>query len=110
MAYRIDPAERTVRSVGLDDEELIALKDRDPHYLNENGDVVYEGEKSDHYFVIEGIRRPLHGVSFVVGTTEDGDDCEPSATLTQEWLAAHLDFGTASNGMYFGDTIVRAIQ
>lgn len=110
MAFRIDPAQRQVRWVGLDDEELTALKDRDPVYLNDSGDVIYEGRGSDHYFVIEGVRRPLCGVSYIVGTTIDGEDCEPSEDTSLEWLCGHLDFGTASGGMYFGDAIVRAIQ
>lgn len=108
MAFAIDPQQRTVRCCGLDDPELKTLKNSDPFYLNEDGDVIYEGPDSPHYFVIEGVRRPLHGVSYIVGTTEEGDDSEPQVSLA--WLQDHLDFGTASNGLYFGDTIVRALQ
>ena len=109
MAYLIDPASRTVREVGVDDNELDALKTSDPILLNaDTGDVIYQSADSNHYFVIDGVRRPLSGVSLIVGTTQEGDDCEPQTTL--DWVRESLDFGTANNGMYFGDTIVRALQ
>ena len=108
MAFVIDPSTRTVRVLGIDDPELETLRNSDPCYLNDDGDVIYEGSESQHYFVIEGIRRPLNGVSVIVGTSEEGDDSEPQVSLA--WIQDHLDFGTASNGMYFGDTIVRSLQ
>ena len=109
MAFVIDPQTRCVRVCGLDDNELDALKTSDPILLNaDTGDVIYQSSNSNYYFVIDGIRKPLQGPSIIVGTTEDGDDCEPQATL--EWVQQNLDFGTANAGMYFGDTIVRALQ
>lgn len=94
--------------MGLDDKSLDGLRSHDPLYLNEAGDVVYESCEGDGYSVLDGVRRPLHGTLLIVGTTEDGEDCDPKVRLKE--LKESIDFGTASNGMYFGDTIVRALQ
>ncbi len=109
MAFIIDTTSRTIREVAYDDPALKPLKNSDPIYLNEAGDVIYEGAEGDSYCVLEGVRQPLRGpILIVVGTTEDGDDCEPKVRVKE--LQEGIDFGTAVSGMYYGDQIVRAVH
>jgi hypothetical protein len=108
VAFLIDPASRCVSEVKFDDPAFDDLRKKEAQYLNEAGDVLYESGTGDGYCVYEGIRRPQRGFLLIVGTTEDGEDCEPVVRFKE--ISESLDFGTARNGMYYGDAIVRAIQ
>ncbi len=109
MAFLVDPTARSIRAVALEDLPKEIFEGKDAILMDaDTGDVLFESAQGDGYCVIGNIRRPLKGVICVVGTSQEGDDIEP--TTTYEWLVGHTDFGTASGGIYYGDTIVRSVQ
>lgn len=112
ICFEINPTARTIRAV-----DIPAIPDGysdDPHYLNELGDVVYVERKSEatHGFVLEGVRAPMRGLAYIVGTNEDGDDVPPK--VEYNWLVEHSDFGSiVPHGdmlMFTGDRVIRSIQ
>lgn len=81
IAFEINPTARSIRAV-----EIPALPegyDDNAKYLNDLGDVVYIQRNSEAKFgfVLEGIRAPLIGTAYVVGTNEDGDDIPPQGHI-----------------------------
>jgi hypothetical protein len=108
IAFEIDPTERTIRSVDL--PAIPDGYDDDPKYLNDDGDVVYTERKSEatRGFILDGVRAPLVGVAYVVGTNEAGDDVAPKASYDS--LVNGIDFGDCRDGMFYGERHVRTIQ
>ena len=105
----MDSTERVIRSVPLGELPSELFEGKEAILLDaDTGDVLFESAQGDGYCIIGDVRRPLKGMICVVGTTVEGDDAEPQVTF--KWLAEHSDFGTAEGNMYYGETIVRAIQ
>ena len=109
ICFAINPTERTILSV-----DLPAIPDGygdDPRLLNEEtGDVIYTelNSKSDCGFVLDGVRAPIIGIAYVVGTNEAGDDVPPK--VAYDSLVDGVDFGSVRSGMFFGERHVKAIQ
>ena len=108
MAFLIDPTSRCISEVKFDDPAFSDLRQKEAQYLNEAGDVFYESGTGDGYCILENVRRPQRGFILIVGTTQDGDDCEPVVRFKE--IKDGIDFGTARDGMYYGDTLVRGLQ
>ncbi len=109
ICWEINSTERSIRSVELPD--IPEGYGDDPRLLSEEtGDVVYveRNSEADCGFVVEGIRSPIIGVAYVVGTNEAGDDVPPKAAYDS--LVESIDFGQCRDGMFFGERHVRAIQ
>jgi hypothetical protein len=108
ICFEIDPKARSIRAI-----DLPAIPDGygdDPRYLDDEGDVIYTERSSEntHGFVLDGVRPPLVGVAYVMGTDQDGNDVPPK--VAYDWLVEHIDFGHVCAGMFRGERHVRAIQ
>lgn len=108
ICFEINPMERSIRSVDI--PSVPQSYGDNPRYLDDDGDVVYtmQNSKENRGFILEGIRAPLIGRAYVVGTNEDGDDVPPK--VTYDWLVEHIDFGDVRDTMFYGARNIRQIQ
>lgn len=108
ICFKIDPVAQTIESVDI--PAIPDGYDDDPRLLNDMGDVVYaeRKSKSNRGFVLEGIRPPLVGVAYVMGTNEAGDDVPPK--VAYDSLVNGIDFGDVRDGMLYGARNIRQVQ